>query len=94
MHVRYDAKNLLLAWPPLFKTKFVLYDQVDHQRSADANGEPQNVDEGKNPVLPEIANRDREEIFDHARVSMLNNKERFKPTLRWAGKCSQSHARV
>jgi hypothetical protein len=43
----------------------VVDDQVNDEGGADANGQTGNVDQGKNPVSPEISKRNEEVIFDH-----------------------------
>jgi len=40
-------------------------DQVNDEGGADPNGQTGNVDQGKDPVSPEISKRNKEVIFDH-----------------------------
>ena len=65
MHVGHDAVDPVTIFMKFIITKFILNDQVNHQRSTDTNRKAQDIYEGKYPVLPEISEGYGKEIFYH-----------------------------
>lgn len=57
----------------------VLHDQENHQRCADADGESQNIDQGKDSVAAEVPLRDEQVVFEHGRVFSPSHAPRDMP---------------
>ncbi len=45
----------------------VLHDQENHQRCADTDGKSQDIDQGEDPVAPEVPQRDEQVVFEHGK---------------------------
>lgn len=65
MHICYDPVDTISILLKLFIAEFVVDDEVNDQGGADPNGQTRNIDQGENPVSPEISKRNEEVIFDH-----------------------------
>ena len=48
-----------------------MYNQKDHQGCTDANGEAQDIDNGKNLIAAEIPEGDNQPVFEHMEYLLL-----------------------
>ena len=90
MHIRHDPVDTISIFLKFFIAKFVVNNQVNNKRGADANGKTGNVDHGKNPGSPEIPKRNKEVILDHKATS-TSKFSTLVPITELAGKQGFSH---
>lgn len=60
-----DPVGLLVTWDEAVERQLVAHEESDEQRRGEANGEPDDVDRGVEPVPREFAQRCREIVTQH-----------------------------
>ena len=63
MHISNHPVYAIAIHPKLFITQFVMYDQVNHQRRADPNGQAEDVDQGKDFISSKVSECNKEVVL-------------------------------